>query len=90
MERAGIPPTAGFMGKFYIIAGAFKEGHISLGVLGIFSSILSMWYYLRLIIAMYFREPKDDFEVGELTLAPVGTFVLALMVFVLSFIPVMI
>ena len=90
LSMAGIPPTAGFMGKFYIIAGAFKEGHISLGVLGIFSSILSMWYYLRLIIAMYFREPKDDFELGELTLAPVGTFVLALMVFVLSFIPVMI
>ena len=85
---AGIPPTAGFMGKFYIIAGAFKGGYITLGALGIVSSILSMWYYLRLIIAMYFREPEEDFEVGELTLAPLGTFVLALAVFAISFIPV--
>ncbi len=88
LSMAGIPPTAGFMGKFYIIAGAFKGGHITLGALGIVSSILSMWYYLRLIIAMYFREPEEDFEVGELTLAPLGTFVLALAVFAISFIPV--
>ena len=78
------------MGKFYIIAGAFKGGYISLGVLGIISSILSMWYYLRLIIVMYFREPEEDFGVSELQLAPLGTFVLALSVFAISFIPVVI
>jgi NADH-quinone oxidoreductase subunit N len=88
LSMAGIPPTAGFMGKFYIIAGAFKGGYVTLGVLGIISSILSMWYYLRLIIAMYFREPKEDFQVSELTLAPLGTFVLALSVFAISFIPI--
>ncbi len=90
LSMAGIPPTAGFMGKFYIIAGAFNGGYISLGILGIFSSILSMWYYLRLIIAMYFKDPEEDFEVTEMTLAPLGTFVLALSVFVISFIPVVI
>ncbi len=90
LSMAGIPPTAGFMGKFYIIAGAFKGGYISLGVLGIISSILSMWYYLRLIIVMYFREPEEDFGVSELQLAPLGTFILALSVFAISFIPVVI
>jgi NADH-quinone oxidoreductase subunit N len=85
---AGIPPTAGFMGKFYIIAGAFKAGYLTLGVLGIVSSILSMWYYLRLIVAMYFREPEEEFEVFEMSLAPLGTFVLALSVFAISFYPV--
>lgn len=89
LSMAGIPPTAGFMGKFYIIAGAFKGGYIALGILGIVSSILSMWYYLRLIIVMYFREPEEDFEVSELTLAPIGTFILAVSVFAISFIPVM-
>jgi NADH-quinone oxidoreductase subunit N len=88
LSMAGIPPTAGFMGKFYIIAGAFKGGYVTLGVLGIVSSILSMWYYLRLIIAMYFREPEEDFQVSELALAPLGTFVLALSVFAISFIPI--
>lgn len=89
LSMAGIPPTAGFMGKFYIIAGAFQGGYIALGILGIVSSILSMWYYLRLIIVMYFREPEEDFEVSELTLAPIGTFILAVSVFAISFIPVM-
>ncbi len=88
LSMAGIPPTAGFMGKFYIIAGAFKGGYVTLGVLGIVSSVLSMWYYLRLIIAMYFKEPAEDFHVAELTLAPLGTFVLALSVFAISFIPI--
>ena len=88
LSMAGIPPTAGFMGKFYIIAGAFKGGYVTLGVLGIVSSILSMWYYLRLIIAMYFREPAEDFSVSELALAPLGTFALALSVFAISFIPI--
>ena len=90
LSMAGIPPTAGFMGKFYIIAGAFKEGFVALGVLAIISSILSMWYYLRLIVAMYFKEPEGDFTVAEMTLAPLGTFVLAAAVFVISFIPVVI
>jgi NADH-quinone oxidoreductase subunit N len=90
LSMAGIPPTAGFMGKFYIIAGAFKHGFVALGVLGIISSILSVWYYLRLIISMYFREPQEEFGVSEMTLAPLGTFALAAAVFAISFIPVVI
>ncbi|MEE4313765.1 MAG: NADH-quinone oxidoreductase subunit N [Desulfofustis sp.] len=88
LSMAGIPPTAGFMGKFYIIAGAFQAGHAVLAVLGIVSSILSLWYYLHLIIVMYFREPEQRFEVAELTLAPLGTIVLAVCVFAISFYPV--
>ncbi len=88
LSMAGIPPTAGFMGKFYIIVGAFQAGHATLAVLGIVSSILSLWYYLRLIIVMYFREPEQRFDVAELTLAPVGTIVLAVCVFAISFYPV--
>lgn len=88
LSMAGIPPTAGFMGKFYIIAGAFQAGHATLAVLGIVSSILSLWYYLRLIIVMYFREPEQRFDVAELTLAPLGTIVLAVCVFAISFYPV--
>ena len=88
LSMAGIPPTAGFMGKFYIIATAFKAGHVLLAVLGIVSSILSMWYYLRLIIVMYFDQPAGEFKVSELSLAPVGTIILAIGVFAISFIPV--
>ncbi len=88
LSMAGIPPTAGFMGKFYVITSAIQADLVFLAVFGIFSSILSMWYYLRLIIVMYFREPEDQFETAEMTFAPIGTIILAISVFALSFIPV--
>lgn len=88
LSMAGIPPTAGFMGKFYVITSAFTSGHIALAVLGIISSILSMWYYLRLIITMYFHEATDSFEIQGTPLATVGTFVLVFFVFVIALYPV--
>lgn len=88
LSMAGIPPTAGFMGKFYVITSAIQADLVFLAVFGIFSSILSMWYYLRLIIVMYFREPEDQFEIAEMTFAPIGTIILAFSVFALSFFPV--
>lgn len=88
LSMAGIPPTAGFMGKFYIIASAFQSGHALLAVLAIASSVLSMWYYLRLIIVMYFKEPEEAFEISGITFAPVGTVILAFCVFAISFYPV--
>ncbi len=88
LSMAGIPPTAGFMGKFYVITSAIEADLIFLAVFGIFSSILSMWYYLRLIIVMYFREPEDQFEITEMTFAPIGTIILAFSVFAMSFFPV--
>jgi len=88
LSMAGIPPTAGFMGKFYIITDAIRADQMLLAVLGIVSSILSMWYYLRLVIMMYFKEPEESFEVSGVTLAPVGTLILAVSVFAIGFYPV--
>ncbi|BHH85368.1 NADH-quinone oxidoreductase subunit N [Desulforhopalus sp. 52FAK] len=90
LSMAGIPPTAGFMGKFYVITSAFTAGHIALAVLGVISSILSMWYYLRLIITMYFHEATDSFEIKGCPLASIGTFTLALFVFVIALYPVVV
>ena len=88
LSMAGIPPTAGFMGKFYVITSAFSAGHIALAVLGIISSILSMWYYLRLIITMYFHEATDTFEIEGAPLASFGTFALVFFVFVIALYPI--
>ncbi len=90
LSMAGIPPTAGFMGKFYIITSAISAGQTALAVLGIISSILSMWYYLRLIINMYFYEAEDSFEVAGSPLATAGTFVLAISVFAIGLYPIII
>ena len=88
LSMAGIPPTAGFMGKLYIIVSAINAGHMLLAVLTVVSSILSMWYYLRFIINMYFHEAEDQFEIAASPLAPACTMILAACVFAISLIPI--
>lgn len=90
LSMAGIPPTAGFMGKFYIITSAISAGQVALAVLGVVSSILSMWYYLRLIIAMYFHEAEETFETRGSVFATAGTFALAICVFAIGLYPIVI
>lgn len=89
LSMAGIPPTAGFMGKLYIIIAAIKAGQITLAVLGIVSSIIAMWYYLRLIVTMYFHAPTH----GVCVACPdrtgtLSTAALALGVFAISLYPI--
>jgi NADH-quinone oxidoreductase subunit N len=76
------------MGKLYIISSAIQAGQVTLAVLGIVSSILSMWYYLRLIINMYFHEPEETFETECSVFGPVCTLILAVAVFAISLYPV--
>ena len=90
LSMAGIPPTAGFMGKFYIITSAISAGEVALAVLGVVSSILSMWYYLRLIITMYFHEAVEGFETQGSILATTGTFILVVCVFAIGIYPIVI
>ncbi|MDD3801583.1 MAG: NADH-quinone oxidoreductase subunit N [Desulfuromonas sp.] len=58
----GIPPSAGFTGKFYIFAGALNAGYVWLAILGVLNSAVSLYYYLRVMVYMYFREPEEDFS----------------------------
>jgi NADH-quinone oxidoreductase subunit N len=60
----GIPPTAGFVGKFYIFSAAIKAGYVWLAVVGVLNSVLSSYYYLRVVVYMYMREPEADAPVS--------------------------
>ncbi len=65
---AGIPPTAGFMGKFLIFREAISGGtFLWLAITGIAASIVSAYYYLKVVVAMYMREPEkgEEFAKGE-------------------------
>ena len=53
---AGIPPFAGFFGKYYVFAGAVEAGYTWLAIVGVVMSVVSAYYYLRLSMLMYFRE----------------------------------
>jgi NADH-quinone oxidoreductase subunit N len=53
VSLGGIPPTAGFVGKFYLFSAAVKNGYIWLAVIGVLNSAASVYYYLRLVVYMY-------------------------------------
>ncbi len=57
LSLGGIPPTAGFLGKFYLFAGAIERGHVTIAVIGVMASLVSLYYYLRVIVWMYMKEP---------------------------------
>jgi len=56
LSLAGIPPTAGFVGKFYLFSAAIDAGWTSLAVIGVLNSVVSVYYYLGVLVAMYMAE----------------------------------
>ena len=59
---AGIPPLAGFFAKFYVFAAAIKAGLVTLAVVGVVTSVVGAFYYLRLVKVMYFDEARAPYE----------------------------
>ncbi|MBN2288625.1 MAG: NADH-quinone oxidoreductase subunit N [Candidatus Glassbacteria bacterium] len=57
---AGIPPTGGFMGKFYVFTAAIDRGLVWLAVIGVLNSAVSAYYYLRVTVQMYMRESEKS------------------------------
>ena len=60
LSFAGIPLTSGFIGKFAIFSAAYKSGNISLVVVGVLSSAIAAFFYIRVIIMMFFTDPIND------------------------------
>ena len=58
LSLIGIPPTAGFVGKFYLFGAAVRAGYIWLAVIGVLNSAVAAYYYLRIIVVMYMRDPE--------------------------------
>ena len=59
---AGVPPLAGFFGKFYVFMAAVDAGLYALAIVGVLASVVGAVYYLRIIKIMYFDEPGEAFE----------------------------
>jgi len=60
LSLGGIPPTAGFMGKVFVFGVALKAGLVPLTIIGVLNSVVSVFYYLRITVAMYMEEPKGE------------------------------
>ncbi len=59
LSLGGLPPTAGFIGKWYIFSAAVQEGHYWLAVIGVLTSVISVFFYLRIVVMMYMTEGSD-------------------------------
>jgi NADH-quinone oxidoreductase subunit N len=70
---AGIPPLAGFFAKFYVFAAAIQANLVTLAVIGVVTSVIGAFYYLRIVKVMYFDAPVEKFE----RMSPGVSFVLA-------------
>jgi NADH-quinone oxidoreductase subunit N len=59
LSLGGIPPTAGFVSKWYIFSAAVRAGHYDLAIVGMLSSVVSVFFYLRVVVMMYMSEAAD-------------------------------
>ncbi|MFN8983073.1 MAG: proton-conducting transporter membrane subunit, partial [Alphaproteobacteria bacterium] len=70
-SMAGIPPLAGFFGKLYVFLAAVQGGFWTLAVVGVLTSVISAFYYLRVVKVMYFDEAQAPLDGRPATLTMV-------------------
>jgi NADH-quinone oxidoreductase subunit N len=88
LSLAGIPLTAGFMGKFMVFRAAWNKGYGYLVIIAVINSAVSVYYYLRPMVVMFFRESKDSIPLPALPRSTFVTILLALAgVFYLGLLP---
>jgi NADH-quinone oxidoreductase subunit N len=75
LSLAGIPPFAGFFGKYYLFVAAVNSGFTWLTIIAVIASIVSMYYYIGLILSMYFKENEADEMTGTTGLAAISIFI---------------
>jgi NADH-quinone oxidoreductase subunit N len=80
LSLGGIPPTAGFIGKYFLFAAAVKSGYGWLAIIAVLTSAVSMFYYLRIVVAMYLKEgvEAEIAPTASLTATALVCFVLTL------------
>ncbi|HAR95816.1 MAG TPA: NADH-quinone oxidoreductase subunit N, partial [Deltaproteobacteria bacterium] len=84
LSLTGIPPLAGFMGKFYVFSAAIKSHFYWLAIIGVLNSAVAAFYYLRVLMYMYFRDPMK--EIGRVEMVPAYIVVMLISVAALLYI----
>ena len=59
LSLGGFPLTAGFIGKWYIFSAAVEQGHYTLAIIGVLTSVISVFFYLRIVVMMYMTEGAE-------------------------------
>ena len=86
LSLGGFPPMAGFIGKWYIFSAAVQEGHYALAIIGVLTSVVSVFFYLRIVVMMYMTDGAETVRprlpataVAGLALATLGVFYLGVL-----------
>jgi NADH-quinone oxidoreductase subunit N len=88
LSLGGVPPTAGFFGKFYLFRSAMEAPQLTwLVVLGVLNSVVSIYYYLRVVVAMYFRDQLRTLEPNQSAMMQAGLLITAVAVVLLGVFP---
>jgi NADH-quinone oxidoreductase subunit N len=73
---AGIPPFVGFVGKYYVFAAAINANMVPLAIIGVLASAASVYYYLRVMVYLYFREAHKETEMLDASLLYKGALII--------------
>ena len=88
LSLGGVPPTGGFFGKFYLFKAAMESPQLYwLVVVGVLNSVVSVYYYLRIVVAMYFRDSKRPLEPTDGISMRAGLLITAIAVVLLGVFP---
>jgi NADH-quinone oxidoreductase subunit N len=87
LSLGGMPPLAGFVGKWYVFSAAVRSGYYGLAIIGVLTSVVAIFFYLRIVMAMFMSEPAGGIEpapqsrvaVAALALSVVVTFYLGIL-----------
>jgi len=84
---AGIPPFVGFMGKFMLLAGALKEGYLTLVILAAINTAIAIYYYLSVVRVSYCTDPEERPTLTVAPLTQVISIVLVLIIIIMGVMP---
>jgi len=84
---AGIPPFAGFFGKYYVFIAAIKSDLTWLAMVGILSSVISVYFYLRLVVIMYFKSSETEDKISYTTSEIIAVVIAVFFVIILGLVP---
>jgi NADH-quinone oxidoreductase subunit N len=88
LSLGGIPLTAGFVGKWYIFSAAISAGYYGLAIIGVLTSVVSVFFYLRIVVMMYMSEPSAEAPArGPSATGAVALAISVLAVFYLGILP---
>jgi NADH-quinone oxidoreductase subunit N len=88
LSLGGLPPTAGFISKWYVFSAAVKAGYYDLAVVGMLTSVISVFFYLRVVVMMYMADVAEPSPRPAIGLVPVAALVVStIAIFYLGILP---